>query len=62
MTTTTAFRTVVWQTREGIAAAAARTPLSHDMSCGRCGHGLHVYLGCGDECACGPQAMPGVAA
>lgn len=62
MTTTTAPRSVAWQTPEGITGAAGRTPLSHDMSCLRCGHGLHVYLGCGDGCACGPQAMPGVAA
>ena len=38
------------------------TPVSHDMSCGHCGHGLHVYLECGDGCACVPRLMPGAAA
>lgn len=36
--------------------------LSHDMSCPACGHGVHVYLACGDGCECGPRAMPGSAA
>jgi hypothetical protein len=35
--------------------------LSHDMLCLYCGHALHVYLTCGDDCECGPHEMPGYA-
>lgn len=38
------------------------TTVPHDMSCAHCGHGLHVYLVCGDGCDCVPQDMPGTAA
>ena len=33
--------------------------LSHDMPCPRCGHALHTYLPCGDNCDCEPVRMPG---
>lgn len=36
--------------------------MSHDMPCPRCGHGIHVYLGCGDGCSCPPAELPGSAA
>ncbi|MDX6373917.1 MAG: hypothetical protein QOD98_2905 [Nocardioidaceae bacterium] len=35
------------------------THLSHDLPCPRCGHELHTYLACGDDCACEPVVMPG---
>ena len=35
------------------------THLSHDLPCPRCGHALHTFLACGDECACAPVVMPG---
>jgi hypothetical protein len=28
--------------------------LTHDMPCPHCGHGLHVYLECGNGCDCTP--------
>ncbi len=33
--------------------------LSHDMPCQRCGHAMHTYLSCDDNCACTPALMPG---
>lgn len=33
--------------------------LSHDMPCPRCGHGVHTFLACGDQCACEPSPYPG---
>ncbi len=33
--------------------------LSHDLPCPRCGHGVHTFLACGDNCACEPVVMPG---
>ena len=33
--------------------------LSHDMPCPQCGHALHTYLACGDECDCRPTRLPG---
>ena len=33
--------------------------ISHDMPCPRCGHALHTFLGCDDECGCLPALMPG---
>ena len=33
--------------------------MSHDMPCQRCGHALHTYLACGDQCECQPVQMPG---
>jgi hypothetical protein len=36
--------------------------LSHDMPCQSCGHAIHTYLVCGDECNCKPAPMPGNAA
>jgi hypothetical protein len=45
-----------------IPAESAPTPVPHDMSCAHCGHGLHVYLECGDGCDCTPHLMPGTAA
>jgi hypothetical protein len=35
--------------------------LSHDLPCLHCGHAVHTYLACGDECACPPVVMPGSA-
>ena len=40
-------------------AHSAAGHLSHDPPCLRCGHGLHTYLACGDDCSCPPAAMPG---
>ena len=60
--TITAPRTVAWHTAQADPSHATRPPLPHDMSCAHCGHGLHVYLGCGGGCDCGPQIMPGTAA
>jgi hypothetical protein len=37
------------------------TQLSHDMPCIRCGHALHIYLACDQNCDCGPIALPGLA-
>ena len=36
--------------------------LSHDMPCQNCGHAIHTYLVCGDNCNCKPAPMPGTAA
>ena len=33
--------------------------LSHDMTCTRCGHELHTFLACGDDCDCDPVVLPG---
>ena len=33
--------------------------LSHDLPCPRCGHAVHTFLACGDDCACPPVVMPG---
>lgn len=35
------------------------THLSHDMPCVRCGHGIHTFLACGDQCPCEPSPIPG---
>ena len=35
------------------------THLSHDLPCPRCGHALHTFLACGDDCPCEPVVMPG---
>jgi hypothetical protein len=61
MTTTTP-PIVTWYRAQSEASDLPRGPVPHDMSCACCGHGLHVHLGCGDECDCGPQIMPGTAA
>ena len=45
-----------------IPAETTTTPVPHDMACAYCGHGLHVYLECGDGCDCTPHLMPGTAA
>ena len=60
--TTTARRITAWHDAQPDTSDASPTPVPHDMSCACCGHGLHVYLGCGDGCECGPQIMPGTAA
>ncbi len=60
--TTTSPLSVTLHTALPIRYDVWRTPLPHDMSCACCGHGLHVHLGCGDGCDCGPQVMPGTAA
>jgi hypothetical protein len=36
--------------------------LSHDLPCPRCGHAVHTFLACRDDCACEPFVMPGSAA
>jgi len=36
--------------------------LSHDLPCPRCGHEVHTFLACGDDCACPPALLPGSAA
>lgn len=41
---------------------ALTMPLSHDLPCPHCGHGVHTYLPCGDGCACPPVQLPGAAA
>jgi len=33
--------------------------LSHDMPCPSCGHAVHTYLACGDNCSCVPAGLPG---
>ena len=33
--------------------------LSHDKPCPSCGHAVHTYLACGDNCSCVPAGMPG---
>jgi len=33
--------------------------LSHDLPCPRCGHAVHTFLACGDDCACAPVVLPG---
>jgi hypothetical protein len=35
------------------------THLSHGLPCPRCGHELHTFLACGDDCACEPVVLPG---
>lgn len=60
--TTTAPRTVACHTARADTSDAPRPPVPHDMSCGHCGQGLHVHLGCGNACACGPQIMLGATA
>jgi hypothetical protein len=32
--------------------------LSRERPCPRCGHGMHVYLSCGDSCSCEPAQAP----
>ena len=36
-----------------------RDHLSHDMPCQRCGHAMHTFLSCDDNCDCAPALMPG---
>jgi hypothetical protein len=36
--------------------------LSRDLPCPRCGHAVHTFLSCGDDCQCEPFVMPGSAA
>lgn len=33
--------------------------LSHDRPCLDCGHALHTFLPCSDDCRCRPQLIPG---
>jgi len=35
------------------------THLLRDLPCPRCGHAVHTFLACGDDCACEPVVMPG---
>ena len=35
------------------------THLSHDMPCQSCGHAVHTFLSCDDNCDCNPPLMPG---
>jgi hypothetical protein len=46
--------TAMWDTVQ-----TSDTHLSHDLPCFRCGHALHTFLACGDNCACEPVVMPG---
>jgi hypothetical protein len=46
--------TIMWDTVQ-----TSDTHLSHDLPCPRCGHDLHTFLACGDDCACEPVVMPG---
>jgi hypothetical protein len=46
--------TTMWDTVD-----TTTTHLSHDLPCPRCGHGLHTFLACGDDCACEPVVIPG---
>ena len=41
-------------------AHTSHTYISHDMPCPRCGHALHQYLACSDDCACEPVRLPGM--
>jgi hypothetical protein len=50
----------MWDTVEESTFTVAR--LSHDLPCLRCGHAVHTYLACGDDCACPPVTMPGSSA
>jgi hypothetical protein len=34
-------------------------PLSHDLPCPRCGHAMHTFLVCDEQCDCTPCEMPG---
>ena len=58
----TAPRTFAWLPAQVDTTDFRPLPVPHDMACAYCGHALHVPLGCGDGCACGPQIMPGTAA
>jgi hypothetical protein len=33
--------------------------LSHDLPCTRCGHAMHTFLVCDEQCDCTPCEMPG---
>ena len=33
--------------------------LSHDLPCPICGHAVHTYLPCSDNCDCARTVMPG---
>jgi hypothetical protein len=39
---------------------AQRQAISHDRPCQECGHALHTFLPCSDDCGCRPQLLPGV--
>lgn len=53
----------MWDTitddQRSAATAVHRGHLSHDLPCVRCGHGVHTFLACGDDCDCPPVVMPG---
>ena len=38
---------------------AAQQMLSHDRPCQECGHAMHTFLPCSDDCGCRPQWLPG---
>lgn len=44
----------MWDTAQDDQPGNAR--LSHDRPCPRCGHAMHVFLACGEGCACRPVA------
>jgi hypothetical protein len=44
----------MWDTAE-----TSPTHLSHDLPCQRCGHAVHTFLACNDDCACAPVVLPG---
>ncbi len=41
-------------------AQECRGHLSHDLPCLECGHAMHTFLPCSDECQCRPQWVPGI--
>lgn len=43
----------------GNTAQTNETPLSHDLPCVSCGHGVHTFLPCSDTCDCVRTGMPG---
>lgn len=38
---------------------AEQAMLSHDRPCQECGHAMHTFLPCSDDCGCRPQLLPG---
>ncbi len=40
-------------------AQTSQLHLSHDLPCPRCGHEVHTFLACRDDCDCEPVVLPG---
>ncbi len=49
----------MWDSPSDQQGAEERRLLSHDRPCLECGHGLHTFLPCSDDCGCRPQFLPG---